>query len=208
MARRRYSTKELEAMEAFRDAHEAQHLTQFGEGRYVQDRTQDVTTKVRASYSVDEDRPTSDFIIANRSGHQHVVVDDEGNEIHNERADGRYWPIDVVGPLTGQSMRRELATIRDFINEWDQCLAMLDSTPDMIVAGCMTNVVGNDHFDEIYLEGQGEPGFVQLFDLVAQHETPISIRNEDRQDAWRRVGELLRALESRHLSPDADARNE
>jgi hypothetical protein len=59
--------------------------------RHTQDRTADVHVTVQGRESHDHGVPTTDFIIADRdgSGHQHVVIDDQGNEIHNARVDGR-----------------------------------------------------------------------------------------------------------------------
>lgn len=60
-------------------------------GWMTQDRTPDAHTSVKGGESYDLGVPTTEFVIADRdgSGHQHVVLDDGGNEIYNERVDGR-----------------------------------------------------------------------------------------------------------------------
>lgn len=52
----------------------------------IQSDNDDATVKVSAGYSKDLDKPTTSFIIIDKddkSGHQHVVIDDDGNEIYN-----------------------------------------------------------------------------------------------------------------------------
>jgi hypothetical protein len=54
--------------------------------RFTQDQNDDVHVKVGAGWSHDDQVPTSDFIIAYRDGsgdHEHVVIDDRGNVIHD-----------------------------------------------------------------------------------------------------------------------------
>lgn len=60
-------------------------------GWFTQDKSDDTHTSVKAGTSHDTGSATTEFIIADRdgSGHQHVVIDDHGNTIHNERVDGR-----------------------------------------------------------------------------------------------------------------------
>lgn len=60
-------------------------------GWFEQDKNEDTNTQVKSGYSHDQGRATSEFVIADRdgSGHQHVVLDDHGNEIHNQRTDDR-----------------------------------------------------------------------------------------------------------------------
>lgn len=55
--------------------------------RHTQDRTDDVHVSVQGRESHDHGVATTDFVIADRdkSGHQHVVIDDMGNEIVNHR---------------------------------------------------------------------------------------------------------------------------
>jgi hypothetical protein len=63
----------------------------MGNSYETQDQNADYHTKVNAGWSHDQQSPTSDFIIAARdgSGHQHVVLDQYGNEIHNQWIPGR-----------------------------------------------------------------------------------------------------------------------
>lgn len=69
----------------------AEEVTKLGNSYQTQDLTPDLHTKVNAGWSHDHQGPTSDFIIAARdgSGHQHVVMDQYGNEIHNQWVPGR-----------------------------------------------------------------------------------------------------------------------
>ncbi len=60
-------------------------------GWFNHDKNEDTVTEVKAGYSRDHDVPVTEFVIADRdgSGHQHVVIDDSGNVIHDVREDGR-----------------------------------------------------------------------------------------------------------------------
>jgi len=56
-------------------------------GRDYQHQDDDTYVKVGAGYSRDQGVPTSDFIIGDRNdpnGHQHVVINDSGDEIYNQ----------------------------------------------------------------------------------------------------------------------------
>jgi hypothetical protein len=61
-------------------------VSTLGDSYSTQDINPDWHTKVNAGWSRDQQAPVSDFIIAARdgSGHQHVVIDQYGNEIHND----------------------------------------------------------------------------------------------------------------------------
>lgn len=62
-----------------------------GTGWVEQDVSEDTHTNVKAGESYDLGVPTTEFVIADRdhSGHQHIVLDNYGNEIVNHRSDGR-----------------------------------------------------------------------------------------------------------------------
>ncbi len=77
---------------------------------------------------------------------------------------------------------------------WAGCLIRLGSEADLKVAYDMTAVVANDRWDEWYAEGEGDPFFVEVFDLVADLETPIE-RELSREDAWDRVKELVAEMQ-------------
>jgi hypothetical protein len=60
-------------------------------GWFSQDRNEDTKTQVKSGYDKSHDTPVTEFIIADRdgSGHQHVVIDEKGDTLHNARVDGR-----------------------------------------------------------------------------------------------------------------------
>ncbi len=62
-------------------------------GWFTQDRNtkNNTHTKVKSGYDRSRKTPVTDHIIAdrNKSGHQHVVHDQYGKQVHNKRVDGR-----------------------------------------------------------------------------------------------------------------------
>ncbi len=92
--RRRTIFDDAEHVVAYEVAPNRWNLTGLGP-RYVQSEDEEVSVKVRGGYSIDRQAPTTDIIIAHRDGsgdHQHVVVDDQGNEITNKHTGGKKKP--------------------------------------------------------------------------------------------------------------------
>ncbi len=160
-------------------------------GWFTQDHSDDTHTSVKAGYSRDHDVAATDIIIADRdgSGHQHVVIDDSGNEIHNERVEG----LNIRAEMNIHQVR----DVEGLVRYWRGCLGFLDQEDEKRVAGYMANVTAMEAFHIAYAEGSGDPDIVQLFDLVADLETPIE-REMPRDEAWRQVGALLDRLERRY----------
>lgn len=90
----------------------------------------------------------------------------------------------------------DLQSLRDVVDFWQYHIGRLSQENEEEVAGSMTNVVANDNWDHWYNESRGDPYFVEIFDLVADLETP-STDLKIRQDKWRRVKGLLNEMEAK-----------
>lgn len=90
-----------------------------------------------------------------------------------------------------------IQTLREASDYWADCIKLLGSKPDSVVAGYMANIVSNEHWEEWYNESKGDPYFVEIFDLVADLETPIE-RELSRDEAWERVKKLVAEMSHKY----------
>ena len=89
---------------------------------------------------------------------------------------------------------KDITDLNEVTAYWASCLTRLGSEDDLKVAYDMTAIVANDRWDAWYNEGKGDPFFVEVFDLVADLETPIG-REISRESAWARVKQLVAEMQ-------------
>ena len=91
----------------------------------------------------------------------------------------------------------KIKNLSDVAEYWVDCLKKLDSKDDQVTAYDMVRIAASDNWHEWYNESEGDPLFVETFDLVADLETPIK-RRQTREQMWRRVKSNVVALQKKY----------
>lgn len=110
--------------------------------------------------------------------------------------------------MNGEAKPHEAGTFNEQISWWHEAIQSLpedneteDPQKHQAVAERITGAMGNYNFDEWYQDGDGDPWFVEVFNLASTLELPpgFNISAEDRPEAWRRLKALTSALKEKYV---------
>lgn len=92
----------------------------------------------------------------------------------------------------------QFKTLSEVTKFFTKCISKIDNgEDDLMVAGWMTGIVSNDHFDDWYRGADSDYLFAELFDYVTDLELPNG-PGYYREAKWQMVRALVRMLEEKY----------